>query len=184
MLRIAVLGLLVLGSTPAHADPVAPVKALMDLVVQVWSDNPPEDSEYFSAKRLETSFSDQFVQAFAAASKNPPFGLEEGQTSGYPFDYDVITYSQDGCPLEDVKITDTGKSGAVTSVKVTFRLWGCSEDATEKAVVSEVLFDVIEEGGRPVINDIKRVFEGESLSLVEEMQDIAKGADASGGNAQ
>ncbi len=183
MIRIAFLGLLLLASSPANAEPQTPVKAMMDLAVQVWSDNPPEDSEYFSAARLQEFYSDQFVQAFEAASKNPPFGFEEGQTTGYPFDYDVITYSQDGCPLEDVKLETAASTGGVSIIKVNFRLWGCSEDATEKALVSEVLFEVTQEGGKHVINDIKRVFDGESLSLVEEMLDIAKGSSDTEGSA-
>jgi hypothetical protein len=38
-----------------------------------------------------------------------------------------------------------------------------------------VHFDVIDEGGKPVIDDIHRVADGESDSVVEEMQSIAKG---------
>jgi len=41
--------------------------------------------------------------------------------------------------------------------------------------VSEVHFDVIEEDGKPVVDDIHRVADGERDSLVEEMQSIAKG---------
>jgi hypothetical protein len=175
MRRLALVLLLTTASQPAHADMLAPVKAVMETAKALWSENPPEDAQYFSKAQLETLYSDQFVQAFAAASKNPPFGLEEGETEGYPFDYDVVTYSQDGCPLEDLKLAEPVQSKAGSLVKVTFRLWGCSEDATEKATINEVHFVVIEEGGRPVIADIKRIFEGEELSLIEEMQDIAKG---------
>lgn len=166
---------LLLAAAPAFADPLVPVNAIIDLAKLVWSEDPPEDTEYFSPARLSQHYSAGFIEAFKAAEKNPPYGVEEGQANGYPFDYDVITYSQDGCPLEDVKAQAGPDEGKVTSVKVTFRLWACSEDAVEKALVSEVRFDVIEENGRPVIADIKRVFEGETLSLVEEMQDIAKG---------
>ena len=38
-----------------------------------------------------------------------------------------------------------------------------------------VLFDVIEEDGRPVIDDIHRVVENERDSVIEEMESIAKG---------
>lgn len=44
-----------------------------------------------------------------------------------------------------------------------------------KATVDEVNFDVIEEDGRPVINDIHRVGDEGTDSLREEMATIIKG---------
>ena len=94
---------------------------------------------------------------------------------GDPFGYDVITSSQDGCPLQELT-TKTGPGAAgVTDVTVTFKPWTCVEDMQAKNSVSEVHFDVIDENGKPVIDDIHRVTDGERDSLVEEMQTIAKG---------
>jgi hypothetical protein len=166
---------LLAATTMAFADPLAPVNDVMNVTKQLWSGNAPDDLDYFDAERMARDYSAAFIAAYKAASKNPVFGLEPGQTEGSPFDYDIITNSQDGCPLEDIKTAVTGESGGVTTVTATFRLWACSEDPAERDSINEVRFEVITENGKPVINDIKRMLDGEALSLMEEMNDIASG---------
>lgn len=167
----------------AHADPLAPVNEVMDVARQLWSENPPQSLDYFDPDRLSRLYSAGFVTAYKAAQKNPVFGLEDGESEGNPFDYDVIANSQDGCPLEDIKAEKTGGAGSAT-VTVTFKLWRCIEDAEERDALSEVRFHLIEENGKQVIDDIVRVMDGEQLSLLEEMQYIASGeADIAGDEA-
>jgi hypothetical protein len=175
-LKAAIVAVIaVLLPLPAHADPLAPVTEVMDVARQLWSENPPETLDYFEPDRLERLYSASFVAAYKEARKFPAFEPEPGQTEGYPFDYDVIANSQDGCPLEDVKLAKTGEEGGVTTVTATFKLWGCSEDPSERDFLSEVRFKVIEEYGKPVISDIVRMLDGEGLSLLEEMQYIVSG---------
>lgn len=159
----------------AHADPLAPVNEVMDVARQLWSEDPPQGLDYFDPDRLSRLYSAEFAAAYKAAQKNPAFGLEEGESEGNPFDYDVIANSQDGCPLEDIKAEKTAEAAGVVTVTVTFKLWRCVEDAAERDALSEVRFLLIEENGKPVIDDIVRVMDGEQLTLLEEMQYIASG---------
>ncbi len=166
---ISALALLISASPVFAADATDPVKDIMDVATSMWSDNPPEDLDYFDKTHLERDFSKAFVAAYEEASKFPAF--EEGTT---PFDYDVITDSQDGCPLEDLAIRSNGEKDGVTDVVASFKLWTCAEDPSYKDDVTEVHFDVIVEDGKTVINDIHRKRDGQSDSLLAEMGDIAK----------
>jgi hypothetical protein len=161
----------------ALADPLDPVKGVMALAERIWSDPPSTDEYYFDAKNLGEFYSAGFIEAFRIAEKNPAIPVDEGGTEGYPFDYDVITSSQDGCPLKDIRIEAGAASGGATPVSVTFRLWDCLEDATERERLNELRFMVVAENGKPVINDIIRVEEGEGISLVEEMREMATPAE-------
>lgn len=108
------------------------------------------------------------------ASKKPAYEAESGET-GDPFGYDVVTNSQDGCPLVDVSVTPGEVKDGVTDVTAKFKLWACMDEAEMKATVDEVHFDVIEENGQPVISDIHRVGDEGRDSLRAEMAAIIKG---------
>lgn len=156
------------------ADPTDPVRDVMKTTEDNWK-KPDDDGTYlFSAEPLARLYSKRFQGVYADAAKHPAYDTDNGQP-GDPFGYDVITSSQDGCPLQDIAITSAPKGPAMTDVKVMFKQWNCLEDASMKNSETEVHFDVIEEGGKPVIDDIHRVTDGESDSLIEEMQSIAKG---------
>ncbi len=159
----------------AHADPLAPVNEVMDVARQLWGEDPPQALDYFDPNRLAQLYSAGFAAAYKAAQKSPVFGIEDGESEGNPFDYDVIANSQDGCPLEDIKAEKTGEVAGVVTVTVTFKLWRCIEDAAERDALSEVRFLLIEENGKQVIDDIVRIMDGEQLSLLEEMRYIASG---------
>ena len=174
-MKISSLALILALATtlPAAAQAVDdPVKAVMDTASALWSesdsDTPPVD--YFDEKNLSTLYSKSFAEAYREAAKYPVY--DEG--SG-PFGYDVITNGQDGCPLKDIAIEKGAEKDGMTDVKVTFKLWTCVEDDPKmKEEVSEVHFDVINEDGKPVINDIHRMVDGKQDSLVAEMKDIVR----------
>lgn len=156
------------------ADVPAPVKEVMKITEDNWNTVDSDWKSFFDAEPLARLFSKKFQGAYTEAAKHPAYETENNQP-GDPFGYDVVTSSQDGCPLKDITTTMApGKNGS-TDVKVTFKQWSCIDDAEIKESVSEVHFDVIQEGGKPVIDDIHRVTDGESDSLIEEMQTIAKG---------
>jgi hypothetical protein len=175
MKRIAFALIALALPAAAHADPLEPVNDVMNVARQLWSGNAPDELDYFDAERIGRDYSAALIDTYKQARKNPVFGLEPGQTEGSPFDYDIIANSQDGCPLEDIKTAITGEANGVTTVTATFKLWACSEDPAERETLNEVRFEIIEENGRPVINDIKRMYDGDALSLMEEMTEIAKG---------
>ncbi len=117
----------------AHADPLAPVNEVMNVTRQLWSEDRAARAGLFrSGIRLSRLYSAEFTPRTRQRSKNPAFGLEEGESEGNPFDYDVIANSQDGCPLEDIKAEKTAEAAGVVTVTVTFKLWRCVEDAAER----------------------------------------------------
>lgn len=149
----------------AHAESTAdPVQRVMDVALARWeTDGPGKD--YFD--NIDRDFSKDFIAIYRGAQKYPAY---DGSDS--PFDYDVITSSQDGCPLKDIKISPTGEKGGITVVDVSFRLWDCvPNDEATRAKVNELKFDVVMEGGKPVIADIHRLQEGKWDTLAGEMKE-------------
>jgi hypothetical protein len=152
----------------AHAQsPADPVNRIMDIAKARWetTEGPPLD--YFDG--LDEDFSANFAAVYREAAKYPAY---EDSTS--PFDYDVITSSQDGCPLKDLTVSPVGEKDGITTVAVKFRLWACAPDAESQAKVNELQFDVITQDGKPVIADIHRFSEGKWDTLVGEMMQQAE----------
>jgi len=168
------LALSFLSTVSVAAEPVDPVKEVMKVTEENWNSNDSDWKFIFDPDPLARLFSQRFQTAYADAAKHPAYETENNQP-GDPFGYDVVTASQDGCPLQDIVIAPGVAANGKTDFKVTFKQWTCIDDADLKDTASEVHFDVIDEGGKPVIDDIHRVADGESDSVVEEMQSIAKG---------
>lgn len=158
----------------AAADATDPVRQVMKVTEDNWNTVDSEWKYIFDADPLARLFSRKFQTAYAEAAKHPAYETENNQP-GDPFGYDVITSSQDGCPLQEVTTNSAPGANGMTDVTVTFKMWTCVDEADVKDSVSEVHFDVIDEDGKPVIDDIHRVADGERDSVVEEMQSIAKG---------
>lgn len=164
---------LMMTAPVAAADPIAPVKEIMDITVSNWA-GADEWKYIFDDDVLTKNFSKAFVEKYREASRKPAYEAEDGEP-GDPFGYDVITYSQDGCPLENLEIkTGTEKDGT-TDIGVTFKLWTCLDDSAVKNQVNELHFDVVNEGGKQVIADIHHVSEGERDSVMAEMNALIAG---------
>ena len=149
----------------AHAESAAdPVNRIMDVAKARWASVEGSGTDYF--EKLDRDFSKSFVAVYREATKYPAY--DEGDS---PFDYDVITSSQDGCPLKDIKVSPEGEKQAISVVDVSFKLWTCNTDAESLAKVNELKFDVVMEDGKPVISDIHRFQEGKWDTLVGEMKD-------------
>jgi len=156
------------------ADATDPVKEVMRITSENWKTAESDWKFIFDAEPLAKLFSKRFQAAYHEAAKHPAYDTDNGQP-GDPFGYDVITNSQDGCPLQDLKLEQKpGKDGA-TDVGVSFKFWTCMDDDEIKNSVDTVHFDVITEDGRPVIDDIHRYEDDESDSVYAEMQELAKG---------
>lgn len=155
-------------SLAAGAD--EPVKAIMDLATALWSDNPPEGKDYFDKEHIGL-FSKDFIALYREAEKYPAY--DEG---GGPFGYDVVTNSQEGCPLKDIAIAPEAGTAGTTDVKVTFKLMACYDGDPGKDALSEIHFKVVTEDGKSVISDMDRIIDGKPASLVAEMKNIIKAA--------
>lgn len=156
------------------ADVTEPVRQVMDMTKFNWEGVDQEWKYIFDKEPLGKLYSKRFQDAYKEASKHPAYDTENNEP-GDPFGYDVITNSQDGCPLQDIKITPAEAKEGKTEVKVSFKMWTCIDDAQIKDGISEVSFDVITENGKPVIDDIHRIADGERDSVLTEMQALAKG---------
>jgi hypothetical protein len=175
-MRTAPLALLILAlAGPAGAaDVTDPVRKVMDITETNWKSVDTGWKFIFDADPLSKLFSKRFQAAYKEASKHPAYDTENNEP-GDPFGYDVVTNSQDGCPLEEVSIVPAPAKDGMTEVKVRFKQWTCIDEADIKNSVSEVDFDVVTEGGKPVIDDIHRVADNERDSVLAEMQSLAKG---------
>ncbi|UVC10779.1 hypothetical protein IHQ71_09450 [Rhizobium sp. TH2] len=165
MKRLGIFSLaLLMPLTAFAASPEDPVNRIMDVAKARWETNEGTTAGYFD--NLDGDFSKNFAATYRENTKYPAY--DEGDT---PFDYDVITSSQDGCPLKDLTVSPTGDANDPAVVDVRFKLWTCAPDAESQGKVNELKFDVVTEGGKPVISDIHRLNEGKWDSLVAEMQD-------------
>ncbi|PJI42752.1 MAG: hypothetical protein CTR54_09705 [Rhizobium sp.] len=162
---------LCLAAGPAlAADVTAPVREVIDVAAGNWKGEDAASEDVFDAKRLARLFSADFVAAYKEASKHPAYDPPEGETTGSPFDYDPIAGGQDGCAFENIRIEDDG-DGQVTAL---FNNRKCFGDDPEYQKDTVLIFHVQEEGGRPVIDDIYPVVDGNSgSSIKDELKTIA-----------
>ncbi|MGF0538410.1 hypothetical protein ACQQ2Q_10470 [Agrobacterium sp. ES01] len=150
-------------------DMTPPVKTVMDITADNWSEDGGEGRDIFADDLLNSIYSKAFVAEYRAAAKYPVF-----DDSTTPFDYDVILNAQDGCALEDLSISQGQTSDGVTDVVARFNNTKCFGDAPENLRVEEVHFDVIDEDGHAVIDDIHPPSDGNLQGSVRaDMQLIA-----------
>ncbi len=157
------------------ADVSEPVRQVMDMTKANWESVDADWKYMFDPEPLAKLFSKRFQAAYKEAAKHPAYDTENNEP-GDPFGYDVVTNSQDGCPLQDIAIKPGAARDGMTDVVVSFKMWTCIDDAQIKDAVSEVHFDVVIESGKPVIDDMHHVAEGERDSVYAEMQSLAKDA--------
>lgn len=170
MKKIALTVIAALLPLSAYAASAAdPVQRIIDLAKATWATTENNNTPgYFD--QLDRDFSKSFAKVYREATKYPAL---DGSDS--PFDYDVITSSQDGCPLQDIGVKSEDEKDGMTVVDARFRLMACFDEAAQKAKFNELKFDVITEDGKPVINDIHRkTDDGKWDSLVAEMKEDIK----------
>lgn len=163
------------------ADYKAPVAEIMAAATTNWqdmgtdTDTPPPYTDYFSDDFLKRLYSKDFAAKYKEAAKYPAY--DDG---GSPFDYDPIIGGQDGCALKDVTTTEGQPANGAEDVTVTFDNSHCFGERGADWQPEKLVFKLIEEDGRAVIDDIERPGFEESASLKKEMQEIAA-AGANGG---
>jgi hypothetical protein len=164
------------------ADFKAPVAEILSAATTNWqdmgtdTDTPPPYTDYFSEDFLKRLYSKDFVAKYREAAKYPAY--EDG---GSPFDYDPIIGGQDGCALKDVTTTEGQPAAGAEDVTVTFDNSHCFGERTSDWQPEKLVFKLIEEDGRAVIDDIERPSFEDAASLKKELVEIAQGG-ANGGN--
>lgn len=171
---LAALALLLPLSAEA-ADFKAPVAEIMSAATSNWqdtgtdNDNPAPYTDYFSEDFLTRLYSKDFVAKYREAAKYPAY--EDG---GSPFDYDPIIGGQDGCALKDVVTTEGQPANGAEDVTVTFDNSHCFGERASDWQPEKLVFKVVEEDGRAVIDDIERTSFEEGASLKKELEQIAE----------
>ncbi|MGY5807460.1 hypothetical protein ACXHXG_07090 [Rhizobium sp. LEGMi198b] len=159
------------ASSAAAADVMAPVKTVMDATVSNWAGGDSDWQDIFDDSKLKDLYSKDFVAKYQAAAQFP--AADEDGIS--PFDYDVIVGGQDACPLQELNIAPQPPKGDTTEVIATFKKSVCMGTDADYQKTTAVRFEVIQEAGKPVIDDIITVDDGgQSNSLKSVMQDIVK----------
>ena len=185
MPRFGLVALALLLPVAAQAaDYKAPVAEIMAAATTNWqdmgadTDTPPPYTDYFSDDFLKRLYSKDFAAKYKEAAKYPAY--DDG---GSPFDYDPIIGGQDGCALKDVTTTEGQPANGAEDVTVTFDNSHCFGERGADWQPEKLVFKLIEEEGRAVIDDIERPGFEESASLKKEMQEIAA-AGANGGTGE
>lgn len=172
-IAILVVGLLAGPQISIAADMTPPVKEIMDATVKNWAGGDSDWIDIFDESKLNDRYSKDFITKYQAAAQNP--AVDEDGIS--PFDYDVIVNGEDACPLEGLSIVPQPTNGATTEVIVKFKTFTCMEGVPDAQAETMVRFEVIEEGGKPVVDDI--ITQGDNgqapNSLKQTMVAIAKG---------
>jgi hypothetical protein len=117
------------------------------------TDGGDEDSDipyidYLSDEWLDRDFSAGIAKLYRegsqrAAEKDEPF-----------IDYEPVIGAQDFCPLKDVDVKLAGEKDGVYDVVASFKAESCFGDDGDADAVTQTHFRVIEENGKPVIDDI------------------------------
>ncbi|WP_411035801.1 hypothetical protein [Shinella sp. BYT-45] len=186
MPRFALAALaLVLPVCAEAADFKAPVSEIMSAAAANWQDTGPNGEappnvDYFSEDFLKRLYSRDFVARYREAAKYPAY--DDG---GSPFDYDPVIGGQDGCALKDVTITEGRPADGAEDVTVTFDNSHCFGERAAGWEPERLVFKLVEEDGRAVIDDIERPSFEEGASLKKEMAELAEyGAqEAAGGGS-
>ncbi|MBX5161094.1 MULTISPECIES: hypothetical protein [unclassified Rhizobium] len=148
-LAIVIANLIALSGAAHAADATAPVKEIMDATGSNWADNNNDWTDIFDASRLDHLYSKDFVARYNAAAQFP--AVDDDGIS--PFNYDVIVNGQDACPLEDMTTAAAPPVDGTTEVTVRFKKSACS-GAPDAKDYTTVRFEVVEEAGQAVIDDI------------------------------
>lgn len=131
------------------ADPETPVREIMGIAAGTVE----ADGGYFGEKQLETLYSASFANTYRLAVKAAELSGDD-----YMVDWDVLLGGQDDhCDLKDLQISQpphAASSGSpVVPVHARFDVNYCRAENTGAQTGGDVLFHVIEENGRHVIDD-------------------------------
>lgn len=142
-----------IGASRASAAPNDPVRTLLDLASRTFESSRSAVPDYFSAERLATLYSKDFVARYKAATKM----MDESED--HVLDTDMLTREfDDSCPFRDVKIDIGPTNNGVTQVFASFLPYTCKEGDPIQSEIRTVTFIVKQEDGREVIDDIIHTF--------------------------
>jgi hypothetical protein len=153
MRLLLAIGLALAAAIPALAAPQDPVRTLLDLASRTFKGSRSATPDYFSAERLATLYSKDFVARYKAAT------TMMNDSEDRVLDRDLLTREpSDSCPFEDVKISVGPTDKGITQVLTSFMPYNCKEGDPIQGEIRTVTFVVKREDGRDVIDDIIHTF--------------------------
>lgn len=148
----------------AQAAPRDPVLDLLGAVTANYRPGSRGHEDYFGDTRLDSIYSRAFAASFRAAW-NRVMEDDEGIFEG-----DILTGADDGCPLADIALTDKADGTGGTLVDARFKPLTCLRGRPEADRTVHLVFKVIRQDDRDVIDDIVRIGDdGRERSVRAEM---------------
>jgi hypothetical protein len=146
-------GLALAASTSGFAAPDDPVRTVLDLASRTFETDRSAMPDYFSAERLATLYSKDFVARYKAASRMM------NDANDRVLDRDMLTREvDDNCPFEGVRINVGPTDNGVTQVLTSFLPHNCKEGDPIQGEIRTVTFVVKREDGRDVIDDVIQTY--------------------------
>jgi hypothetical protein len=168
-----ILAALLLGAAlPAHAaDVTGPVRELMNAASANWSEE-GGDEDYTSEDRMARLYAPDFARVIEEA-----VGHASRLNKDTVLGFDMITGSEDGCPLKGVKIAQQKPEADFIPVFVEFKPFTCLKGSPKRNMLMKVLFMMGEYDGVYKIDEIFRTVRGnEVISLSTEFKAVTTSA--------
>lgn len=144
----------------AAFDPEAPVKEILSIAQNNFSvPFTGVTIDYFAEGRLERIYSKDLIGFYKRAIKTEA----ARQMGGRAPDFDILTGTQDACPLENITLKTDRPFESSWDVSVTYQYQVCWGNPA----LAKTDFIIIEEGGQPVIDDIFTYDEAEAVSSLK-----------------
>lgn len=151
------------ASAPAPSvafDPEEPVREIISIAESNFSvPFPGVMIDYFAKGRLERIYSKDLIGFYKRAIKTEA----ARQMGGRAPDFDILTGTQDACPLENISLKTEKPFESSWDVSVTYQYQACWGNPA----LTKTDFIIIEEGGQPVIDDIFTYDEAEAVSSLK-----------------
>lgn len=126
-------------------DVTAPVREVLAVINKILpSRNKSQARDYFSEDHLTRLFSEEFGNLYRWSIDMYYLVLK----------HDEITGTKNVCPTPKLDIEQVERPDAEWDVVTRFQHESCLENQNKPGAISKIVFQVIEENGRPVIDDI------------------------------
>jgi hypothetical protein len=172
MFKAILAALLVGAASPAFAvDVTGPVRELMKAAATNWSEE-GGDEDYTSEDRMSRLYAPSMASIIEEA-----VGHASRQNKETVLGYDMLTGSDDGCPLQGLKITQKKPEADFIPVFVEFKPFTCLKANPKQNMLMQVLFMMGEYDGVYKIDEIFRTVKGnEVISVSDEFSAVTTAA--------
>lgn len=172
MVKALLVALLLGAALPAYAaDVTGPARELMNAATVNWSDA-GGDEDYTSEERMGRLYAPGLAAVIEEA-----VGHASRLNKDTVLGYDMITGSEDGCAIKDLKITQQKPEPDFIPVIAEFKPFTCLKGDSRRKMVMKVLFMMGEYDGVYKIDEIFRtVRDNEVIAVSDEFNAVTTAA--------